>query len=776
MRYRQHYRIFIVLFCLIVTFGIVSSVCADAGFKAIHRPSLDISRSKGAIKIDGQLNDPGWQQAATIDQFVENSPGDQIEPPVKTKAFLTYDNENLYVAAICYDNPKDIRASWCERDQIYGDDNIGFFFDTYGDAAWGYTLNVNPHGIQADALYSAETGEDATFDLIWESAGQLTDSGYQVEMAIPFSSLRFPRKDIQVWKVEFWRHHRRAAHHQISWAAYDRNESCWACQWGTITGIENVVPGRGVEIMPSVIGYQSGALSGRGDTLAPFKFNNNDLDGQLSLNTKYAVSSNFTIEATINPDFSQIEADAEQIDVNSTTALSFPEKRPFFQEGSDLFRSSLSTPVYTRSINDPNFGVKATARWGKWNLAYLGANDENSPLMIPFEESSSDFMPVGESFTNILRMKTTIGTNSRIGAFVTDRRLKDGGSGSLYSIDGSFRLLKWAQLNLQTLLTHTAEPDNLTLSAEYVDNDFKFDGKHTAGLDGESFWGDGQIAVMELNARNLYGNITYYQISKTFRADNGYEPVNNRRLLSTIWNYDFRFDKGFLMDIFPQVEFGSYWNMDGMRKSKWYRLNMMNSFRAAQLSTHIQYSQTSQRYAGKEFDNVWNWHFCGNGFPSRLISFDFGLNYGHQIAYGRAIMSKLHNHFVSIDLRPVERLLLENEVDYMKANSLDSNSELFDGYVFGSRISYQFSPRLSLRVLIQYNNFSESWGIDPLISYRINSFTHFYIGSTYNYMKKCGLNEDETLIVADDPDADCHDANLLTGRQYFMKLQYLFQL
>lgn len=774
MRHYLYYKITLVLFYLIAILMIIPLAYADNGFKPVHNPTLNISRGKGEIKIDGQLNDLGWQQAATINQFVENSPGDQIEPPVKTKAFLAYDNDNLYVAIICYDNPKDIRASWCERDGIYNDDNVGFFFDTYGDAAWGYTLNVNPHGIQADALYSAETGEDATYDLIWESAGQITDSGYQVEMAIPFSSLRFPKKDVQVWKVEFWRHHQRASHHQISWAAYDRNESCWACQWGTVTGIENVTPGRGIEILPAIVGYQSGTLNGDGKS-EPFKFNNDDPDGDLSLNTKYAISSNFTIEATINPDFSQVEADAAQIDVNSTTALSFPEKRPFFQEGSDLFQSALFTPVYTRSINDPNIGIKATARWGKWNFAYLGASDENSPMIIPFEERSSDIIPVGKSYSNIFRLKKTIGTDSRIGAIITDRRLEGGGSGSTYSIDGSLRITKAIQFNWQSIASYTKEPNNLPLSAKYSDNDFIFDGKHNAGFNGESFWGEGQAAEIECEARNLYGNFLYYELSKTFRADNGYEPINNRRYLSSIWNYDFRFDKGLLMDIYPQIEFGSYWNMDGLRKLQWLRLNMMNSLRVAQLSTHVQYSMIEQRYAGKNFDNIWNWHLCGDASPSRLISFDAGLNYGHQIAYGWAIMSKLHNDFIAVNLRPIERLLLENEISYMNARSLDSNLELFSGYVASSRVSYQFSRRLSLRILVQYNDFGKTWDIDPLLTYRINSFTHFYIGSTYDYMKIYGLNKDETMLAETD-DPDYHDANRLTERQYFMKLQYLFQL
>lgn len=168
-----------------------------AGFTPIFHPELNVSRTSGPIKVDGFLSDRGWQGAAMVDHFHERNPGDNIAPPVQTKAFVTYDDTHLYLAAICYDDPKKLRISLGSRDNM-GGDNIGFFFDTYGDAAWAYTINVNAYGVQADALWSNGYGEDEMFDLIFESAGQVTDSGYQVELAIPFSSLRFPDTEEQV--------------------------------------------------------------------------------------------------------------------------------------------------------------------------------------------------------------------------------------------------------------------------------------------------------------------------------------------------------------------------------------------------------------------------------------------------------------------------------------------------------------------------------------------------------------------------------------------------
>ena len=256
------YFISIFLGCLL---QIVQLSYAGETYRPVYNPSLHITKINGDIKIDGELNDRDWLTAGKADNFAEHQPGDQIEPPVKTEAFITYNDENLYVAFICYDDPQSVRASYCDRDAVGADDNICLLIDTYGEATWAYEFNVTPYGLQGDYLWSPEGGEDESFDAVWESMGKITDSGYQLEMAIPFSSLRFPDRPQQTWKVDFWRNHPRDSRRQYSWAAYDRDEPCWPCQWGTITGISDVRPGRGIEILPSVIGYQSGALEDKAD-------------------------------------------------------------------------------------------------------------------------------------------------------------------------------------------------------------------------------------------------------------------------------------------------------------------------------------------------------------------------------------------------------------------------------------------------------------------------------------------------------------------------------
>ncbi|MCP4685735.1 MAG: carbohydrate binding family 9 domain-containing protein, partial [bacterium] len=550
---------------------------------------MTVQATAGEIKIDGLLDDAGWRGAGKADNFAEHRPGDQTRPPVDTRAYLTYDSDFLYAAFVCYDDPSTIRATLCDRDQNVGsDDNVALLLDTYGDASRSYELFVNPYGVQADALHSNMGGEDFSYDLVWKSAATITDSGYQVEMAIPFTSLRFPNNEQQTWRVDFWRNHPRDTRRQYSWAAYDRDDPCWPCKWGTVTGIADVQPGRGIEFLPSVVAYQSGALLGEGSIEEPFQFDNADPDGEVSVGVKYSISSDVMAEATYNPDFSQIESDAAQIDVNSTFALFYPERRPFFQEGSDLF-NTIFNAVYTRSINNPEFAGKVTARKNRASVAYMVARDENSPVILPSEERSR-YLATGKSTSNILRGRYSFGENSGVGFLATDRRLDGGGSGTLLSADVDLYFAGNYRLEWQAMSTYTQEPDDTLLTHDPDDSLFNsstFDeGQYTMGFDGESFWGHAVYVGLSRDARNSYVDVSYLERSPTYRADNGFQPRNNQRSGRFYGQYVFRFDEGLLQTIVPSISGGRQWNFAGVEKANDVNLSLEFSLRAAQLSCH----------------------------------------------------------------------------------------------------------------------------------------------------------------------------------------------
>ncbi len=771
---------FLIIVSLLTSFN--SHSFADDDYPPVFKPEITISRAPGEIKIDGQLRDAGWKDAAIADHFVENQPGDQIQPPVDTKAFITYDDNHLYVSVICYDNPEDIRASYCERDRLYSDDNVGFFFDTYGNASWAYTMNVNPHGIQADALWTNGFGEDSRYDLIWESAGQITDSGYQVEIAIPFSSLRFPNKEKQTWRIEFWRHHSRDVHHNISWSAYDRNEPCWACQWGFMYGLENVKPGKGIEIIPAIVGTQLGEVNEYAteidvntSVIDSLILNNEDANADVSLNLKYAISSNATVEATYNPDFSQVEADAGQIDVNTTTALSFPEKRPFFQEGRDLFRTSFNA-VYTRSINKPDFAAKFTSRINQTSIAYLGAHDEVSPVLIPFAEHSTEFT-LGKSTSNFLRVRQTFGENSQVGALITDRRYEGGGSGSVLGLDGSFRLHQNFRLKIQTLASNIDEPNDTSITAadstydnieertialnDYV---FRTEDSLTAGFDGQNFWGHAFIGLLDYDVRDLFVSLRVSQVSDAYRAENGFEPRNNRQQISIVADKNFWFDKGLLERFSPRVFAARIWNMDGHIKDEWVNVELSYDLRKYQASFDTQFMLSRENFANIQFNDIWDISHHYSFVPNQHISFGGRVNYGNRIARWAKIMGREFTVQTWIDLKPFDRLLSEFSHTYTQSRANVTDELLFSGYILRNKISLQLSRELSFRFVVQYNEFGNSWDFDPLITYRLSPFSLFYIGTTYDYQKYVNYQQID------------NNSTQLTQRQVFMKLQYQFQL
>lgn len=742
---------------LTLSIFLILSVTVLASFQPVYKPSLKIIKTEKSIKIDGIVNTEEWGNATKALNFVERSPGDNSQPEVYTEAFMTYDDEFIYIAFKCHDDPAKIRATMCQRDQFQNDDAVCFLVDPYGDATWAYEFFVNPYGIQKDKLWTSTVGEDSGFDMIWQSAAKITSDGYEVEMAIPFSSIRFPNNDKQAWKVDFWRNRPRESYYQYSWAANDRDEQCFPCKWGTVEGIQDVSPGKGIEILPSVIALQSGNISNYSDVTSGF--NNADPDGEFALNGKYAINSNITVEAAYNPDFSQIEADADQIDINSTIALFYPERRPYFQEGADIFRT-LFNSFYTRTINDPQITAKLTSRMNRTSIGFLTARDENSPYLIPLTQSSALYN-VGKSTTNILRGKQGFGNNSMIGFIVTDRRLENDGSSTVLSTDGSFRFSSKIRLDWQLIASHVAEPNDTAMTSGL--NDVSYNGtEHTIGFDGESYWGHAFISVLRYSSRNLGMRLDVNETGKTYQTQNGFDPVNNyRRYNNSVW-YTIRPENGIVESYTPSLGSFLSYDLDGNLLNEHYEANFQGRLKTAQTYFSFNVSKNSVLYSDVQFDDLFDYRFnIGSRFNDK-VGFNFNIRYGEQLARRFLTTGNELSVGLSLNLKPTDRLLIAPNFDYLKSNEVDTDVELYEGYIARNRINYQLTKNLSLRFITQYNNFSDQWDFDPLITYRLSSFSVFYIGSAYDYNRLTNINDSDQQWR-------------MTNRQFFLKLQYLFQ-
>jgi hypothetical protein len=755
-----------------VAFWLLAGLCpgtaiGDDQFQPNIKPTLRVTRVTEPIVIDGELDDPGWATAERAETFTQYTPTDMVKPPVETIAMVAYDDDNFYVAFIAKDDPANIRASLQDRDEVYRDDYVGILFDTFGNNEWYYELFVNPRGVQMDLRWTNGFGEDMSFDMVWYSAAKITDDGFQAEMAIPFASLRFPNTPTQTWHATFWWNSPRDSRRRYTWAAISEDEPCFPCQFGTLTGIQNVSPGSPLEFLPSVIGYQAAEIADDPSQ----GLQNNKIDGEASLGVKYSITSDLSAEATLNPDFSQVESDVGQIDVNTTFALYFSETRPFFQEGSDLFQSFLDA-VYTRSINDPILAAKATGRFGRTSIAYIAARDEHSPIVIPLEEGS-EVLSAGKSTSNVVRVRSSIGEDAFIGGLVTDRRLDDGGSGTVFSSDLSFRFLKNYRFELQGLGSYTREADNAYLNEDLPDTTFD-SGRHTVALDGEKYWGHAVYASIERSARTWNLNWDYYEFSPTVRADNGFITRNAYRNTDFWTGWTFRPDTRLLEAYQPSLNVGRLWRLNGDRKDEWLRPELWIQFKG-QNELDISRLLSREVFKGIVFD-IRHWDIDFYSAFSELVTVSTGVSFAKNIARNLDV-PVLGDGFVfngSVTIKPYERLIVEPLWRYSQLSYVDGGPEIFRAYILRCRINYQFTRKLFVRFVVQYRNSreivedepstytrTESLSLEPLLTYRVNPFTTFYLGSTHG---------------SEDLD-DLADGKLRpTSRQFFLKLQYLLRI
>jgi hypothetical protein len=729
-------------------------------FQPQYRPTLHVVRAGGPIHIDGDLGDAGWESAARALGFAEVEPGDQIEPPVQSEAWMTYDDVNLYLALIAHDRPEEVRASLRERDQIWTDDYFGLILDTYGDLAWAYELFVNPLGIQGD-LRMLGDDEDISMDLVWHSRGKVTESGYQVEIAIPFSSLRFPDRPEQVWRANFWRDHQRESRRRYAWAAIDRDDPCYLCNWGTITGIQGIHPGRNLDAIASVTGLQNHRRKPPGDPSG--RLDSEELDGEASLNLRYGLSSDASAEVTLNPDFSQIESDAGEIDINNPFAIFYPERRPFFQEGSDLYATWISA-IYTRSINDPDAAGKLTGRKGRTAFAYSIARDGASPIILPQEERSY-FLQGGKSFTNFLRVRHTHGENSHVGGLVTDRRIDGGGSATTFGIDGTVRFLRNLRIELQALASYTEEPRDTSRTEGLNDIPIATTG-HTLGFDGERFWGDAIYASLERDGRRWGLDFDYWEYSPTFRADNGFITRSEYRETDFWTGLGFQPNRPWLRSSNVGVALGRIWSFDGRFQDQWL-VPSLSFTTKRQTSAELEVVWSRERFRERMFDGIRRFSASTETRWSELLGTGLEIRTGRTIwrTFSETpVLGRLLDIEISASLHPTQRLLLEPSLQFSRMRTPDDRADIFEGHILRSRLTYLFTRNLSTRLVVEYDNFDGRMRVEPLFTYRHNAFTVFYLG----------LSGNGTEYEMGDAGRDT--SWKVDTAQVFAKFQYLYQL
>lgn len=405
--------------------------------------AVKIPKFAASPVIDGNLDDEFWKQAAVFRDFYQTNPGDNIEPSRPTVVYMGYDEKHLYIAFRCFDEKDKIRATVAKRDEVFGEDNVRVWLDTYNDQRRAYVLGFNPFGIQQDGIFTEGRGADFSVDIVMESKGAIHDWGWAVEVKIPFKSLRYSAGKGKMWGFNVARNIDRFNDEFDQWMPDDRNVSGFLIKHGKITGLDEIKYERTLEITPSVTLSETGRRFSAREVPAG-RFVNQPIKQDIGVTLKYTISPNVTLDAAINPDFAEIEADAPVVTANQRFPIFFEEKRPFFLEGVEIFQSPIQV-FYSRTIIDPDFAAKLTGKTGKTSFGFLVASDK-APGNYEEDErnSASSFARISEfvdknALFGVLRLKRDMGKENNVGFFATYRSFPEQ-KNLLGGFDGRFKL------------------------------------------------------------------------------------------------------------------------------------------------------------------------------------------------------------------------------------------------------------------------------------------------------------------------------------------------
>lgn len=738
-----------------------SNSFAQASADTVNQTRFVVKAVKihGDLDLTGRLTDPRWKLAPRVELNYEIQPGDNTPAPQRTTVLTLYNSRYLYFGFICHDtDPSKIRAHITERDNAFNDDFVGVIIDTYNDHQRAYELFENPFGVQMDGLRNGNN-EDMSFDMIWRSKAALNDSGYTAVMAIPFRSLRFPAKDVQDWGLEFLRNLPRASRVQISWVKLNLNDPCLLCQMGTLKDLKGLQSVGSVELLPYAMGLETGSINNSSDPTSGFS--NGPIEGRVGIGLKLSPNPSLSLEAVVNPDYSQVESDAAQISVNNTFALFYPEKRPFFMEGSDIF-STLIQAYYSRTINDPIAAAKVVEKAGPISIAYLGAEDRNSPFIVAGEEGSvadnsgdNDFSSPFNSFSNIIRARYNFGLQSFVGGIMTTRNFTHahnyvGGAdwslffGKNYTFDG------------QVLLSNTRELNDTSLVSDpsYFGNT-----RFTKAFDGQEYDGTGLQVDFKREARRYSFRFTYMDFSPTFQAQDGFVSSNDERFIDMQHGLQFYPNTGLVDNWGVDLASALQFDYQGARKQEYIVPDMYINM-TGQTNIWVDYLLVNNElFNSVAFSRVHRWDFGVYANPTSAVTINLNGSIGRFIYRNDPpALGTGHSLSAELTLMPTDKLSLTLDYSRSRLSNVVGGELFFDGYIARVTGIYQFSNKMFVRLIGQYDQFAEQIEIDPLFSYKLNAFTIFYIGSTHgleNFGEPYGIVQ--------------------TGRQFFMKLQYLWR-
>jgi hypothetical protein len=712
--------------------GFASPSQAPAKPERVESARFQVPKATSKIVVDGVLDEEAWAVAPVIPLPFEWQPGDNIPAPVKTECLVTYDIHNLYIGFRCFDpEPKKIRAHLMDRDDsdtLILDDHLSFMIDAFNDERRAFQFRVNPMGVQADAIFSELEGyEDFSWDAIWSAAAKITDWGYAVEVAIPLSQLRFRKSEgPQTWGFSAERSWPRDARHRMTSHPRSRNVNCILCQFNKLIGFEGIIPGKNIELNPTF-------TASRTDAVDPAAYPEGALErgkavAEAGLTAKWGITPNLILNATANPDFSQVEADIAQLEINRRFALFYPEKRPFFLEGADFFLTPIQA-VFTRTVADPLWGTKLTGKSGRTAMGFFGAQDEITNLIFPSNQGSSQASLSQDAYGGVFRLRQDVGRTSTLGVLYTGRAGTDYFN-HVAGADGFLRLDQKNSIIFQFLHSETDYPSAVAI--DYGQNKSRFGG-NAVNLQFQHF------------SRNWIVQTLYEDLSPGFRSDYGFVPrVDTRRgeaiVFRQIWGKPDSWFNLIRLGVMGQLiyDHGGTLTDRGLTLGVMYQGNL-----ETQANFHGNFLRTY--YEGRYFDTAYG----TADFRIRPFS---GSETGVQVMAGQAVDfagSRLANVFA---VGPNASLSLFRRLNLVVAHSYERLSlgadTIYTANLSQAKFLWNFSVRAFVRAIIQYRDLEQNpamytFPVDSrtkrlfaqfLFSYKLNPRTVLFLGYADNGM------------------------------------------
>jgi hypothetical protein len=771
---------------------------------------VHIPRLASAPSIDGVLNDAAWQNAAVFGDFLQTQPGDNIAPTRPTEVMMGYDSKNLYIAFRVTEERSKIRASIARRDNIFDDDYIGVYLDTFNDQRQAYVFFFNPLGIQADGTFQEGNGEDYSVDLVYTSKGVLTDDGYTIEAAIPFRVLRYTAGKDKNWGIHIFRRFKDNNNELDSWMPGNRSVSGSLNKAGKITGLEGIETARQIEVNPSITLSESGRRSRHTfDGNPNGRYVNDHVKADLGFTAKLGLTPTTTLDFAYNPDFAQVEADAPVTSANQRFPIFYPEKRPFFLERIDMFKSPMDL-VNTRSIVDPDVAAKLTGKSGKNTYGLILASD-NAPgnyspderddlrrcqaqrLVDPTKVCSLERFMDKNATIGVLRYKRDVGKESSIGLFGTSYSFIDNHNHT-GGVDGRLRFDKATVMEFQVVGT--------TSRRNFYDPNSDSVSYRTGNGLGYSVW-------LERAGRNWYMNYLVNGNSSDYRANVGFTNRTDTNYAGLFIQYKTTPDAKRTI-IWKRLQNESNIRYDWKGRSQYAITNTQGTLmfhRQTAIGATYQYGY--ERVFEHEFGPARNASQSGaffGGDPERSARFNcvqffiestpqkklylffftdntWGLmdyDFGGGPKFPRASYAAVtFGQNAPLDPGPGHQLYIESRIRYQPTTALqtqlnynkvrlrrdDTRLIAFDDNIFSSRTTYQFSRNLSARLRLDYSSLQQRLRPQLVLGWTPSPGKAVYVG----YSDDFNYNAWNPYTRVREPGLQSN------GRTFFIKMSYLFK-